>query len=126
MKHITPLLILTAATLFVGCSTTSAHRTSGVVATVSCSDPHMRFTGTIDSEGHARRVSGIGSRTFDITGQEATFSFKKTDADGRISLVVTKTGQCVCSATTDRRFGGVRGSVLLRHDVVEQLGASSF
>jgi len=93
---------------------------------VSCSDPHMRFTGTIVSDGHTKQVSGIGSRTFDITGQDATFTFKKTAADGRISLVVTKTGQCVCSATTDSQFGGVRGKVLLQDGVVVQQGASSF
>jgi hypothetical protein len=86
----------------------------------------MRFTGTIVSDGHSRQVSGIGSRTFDITGQEATFTFKKTAADGKISIVVTKMGQCVCTATADSKSGGVRGNVLFRDGVVEQQGASSF
>ena len=126
MKNITSLLILIAATSFVGCSTTSATKTSSVVATVSCSDPRMRFIGTIVSDGHSKQVSGIGRGTFDITGQESTFSFKKTDANGKISLVVTKTGQDVCSATTDSQFGGVRGNVLIQHGIVEQQGASSF
>jgi hypothetical protein len=90
MKTPTSILALIAGVVLIGCSTTSSHPTSGVVAAVSCSDPSMRFTGTIVSDGHSKQVSGIGSRTFIITGQEATFSFQKKGADGRISLVVTR------------------------------------
>ncbi len=126
MKIILLLLILMAATFFAGCAAPSAHGTSGVVATVSCSDPSMRFTGTIVSDGHAKQVSGTGSRSFHLTGHELDFSFKKAVPDGRISLTVTKAGQCVATATTDSRFGGVRGHVLLRQGVAVQQEASSF
>src|ERR1019366_1303705 len=122
----TSLLILTAATFFVGCSTTSAHRTSGVVATVSCSDPHMRFTGTIVSDGHTKQVSGTGSRTFHLTGHELAFSFQREVPAGQISLAVTKAGQCVASATAGSQQSGVRGQASLQGDVVVQQGASSF
>ena len=126
MKLIPALLSIIAATFFAGCTTSSTHRTSGVTATVSCSDPSMRFTGTLVSDGHTNQVSATGSHTFHLAGQELDFSFKKAASHGRISLTVTNAGQCVATATTDRQFGGVRGHVLLQQDIAVQQEASSF
>jgi len=114
MKKILSLLPLITATIFVGCSTTSPQRDfSGmppmdIVVTVTCGDPAMKFTGTIVSDGHTRNYSGAGSRTFHATGHEIICSFKKTGADGRISIAGSASAKDGGNATTDQKFGGVR------------------
>ena len=126
MKTILSLVIIIVATWFAGCGTAPEHGTSDVAAIVSCSNPGMRFRGTIVADGHTKQVSGTGGRTFYLTGNELAFSFKKEVSEGSISLTVAKAGQCVASATAGSHLSGVRGHMSLREDVVVQQGASSF
>src|SRR5580704_9690131 len=64
MKTLLSFLTIIAAVLLTGCATTSPpHDYSGVppteiVATVSCSDPSIPFTGTIIADGHTKHYSG--------------------------------------------------------------------
>ena len=127
MKTIPSLLAVIAATILVGCSTTSSHRdTAGTPATditvsVTCSEPTMRFTGTIVADGHTERFSGTGSGTFHASGHELVCSFKKTGDDGRISLAVSESGKTLGSSSTVFKQGGVRAefvrSLMVRSDV---------
>ena len=114
MKTILSLVILIAVTVLVGCSATAPQRNlSGVpplniVVTVTCSDPAMKFTGTIASDGHTRNFSGAGSGTFHATGHEIICSFKKTGTGGRISIAGSASAKDGGNSTTDQKFGGVR------------------
>ncbi|HEY4416166.1 MAG TPA: hypothetical protein VGO57_10775 [Verrucomicrobiae bacterium] len=126
MKNIVYLLALIVAFCLWGCSSTSANHTSSVTVTVSCNDPGMKFTGTIVSDGQSQPVAGKGSRTFQITGETVTFSFKKTGADGQISLAVMKGDECIGRSTTDAKFGGVRGEIQLRSGVVQKANVETF
>jgi hypothetical protein len=116
MKTVTFLFALIAATFLIGCSTTSQrHDYSGIpatdiVVTVSCSDLKMGFTGTIVSDGQSRQLSGVGSGTFHATGHEIVCSFKKTDADGLISVSVSEAGKVLGSSRTPH--SGVRAEIL--------------
>jgi hypothetical protein len=114
MKNIHLLTVLLAAALFLGCRATPPHDSgsslpvSHITLTVSCSDAKMGFTGTIVRDGHTKQVSGTGSGTFHVTGYEIVASFKKTCADGRISLEGSEAGVKLGNSTTDQNFGGVR------------------
>jgi hypothetical protein len=125
MKNIHTLILLLAATLFLGCSATSPHNSgsslpvSHITLTVSCSDPKTAFTGTIVCDGHTKQVSGKGGGTFHLTGYEIVASFKKTGADGRISLEGSESGVKLGSSSTDQNFGGVR-AVFQRTPSVQQ------
>ena len=118
MKTIPALLAVIAATILVGCSTTSSHRdTAGIPATditvsVTCSEPTMRFTGTIVADGHTERFSGTGSGTFHASGHELVCSFKKTGDAGRISLAVSESGKTLGSSSSVEKLGGVRAELL--------------
>ena len=83
-----------------------------IVATVSCSDPGMRFTGTIVSDGHVQKYSGVGSGTYHASGHEIVCSFKKLEADGRISLAVSEAGHQEGQSSTPDKFGGVRAELM--------------
>lgn len=127
MKVITFLSALIAVAFLAGCSTTSHRRDfSGIPATdftlcVTCGEPSIRYTGTIVSDGHSELVSGKGNGTYYISAHKIACSFKKTDADGRISLAVSEAGKTQGSSSTISRFGGVRAEVLRtpseQHDV---------
>lgn len=116
MKAITLLLALSLTSLLFGCSTASLHRdysgipATDIVVTVSCSDPKMGFAGTIVSDGQSQQLSGVGSGTFQATGHEFVCSFRKTDADGLISISVSEAGKVLGSSRTPD--SGVRAEVL--------------
>lgn len=118
MKNITLLLTLIAGAFLFGCGTPTHRDFAGMPATafavtVSCSDASMRFEGTIISDGHSERLSGTGSGTFQATGHEIVCSFRKTSADGRISIsVLEEAGKSLGSSTTAKPFGGVRAELL--------------
>ena len=118
MKSIRLFLTLVAVTVLLGCSTTPASRNfSGIPATeilvtISCSEPSMRFTGTIVSDGQSEQLSGTGSATFHATGHEIICSFKKADVDGRISISVSEAGKNLGSSSTPQHLGGVRAEIL--------------
>ena len=127
MKTIASLLAVIAATILVGCSTTSPHRdftglpATDITVSVTCSDPSMRFTGTIVSDGHPVQLGGTGHGTFSATGHEFVCSFKKTVADGQISISVSEAGKTIGSSDNGCKFGGVRAEVLRtpmeQHDI---------
>ena len=126
MKTIPSLLAVIAATILVGCSTTSSQHaysgpTTDIVVTVTCSNPDTRFTGSIVTDGHAVQSGGTGHATFHATGHEFVCSFKKTDPDGRISISVSEAGKELGNSSTGEKFGGVRAefvrSLLARSDV---------
>jgi hypothetical protein len=83
-----------------------------IAVIVTCSDPGMKFAGTIVTDGHSKRLSGIGTSTFHATGHEFVCSFKKTGADGLISVSVTEAGNNLGNAYTAGQFGGVRAEVV--------------
>ncbi len=118
MKHLAPLFALFAAAAFVGCSTTSSHRDfSGVPATdiavtITCSDPDMRFSGTICSDGRSQKYSGMGSGAYHTSGHEVICSFKKLGSNGRITLSAAEMGQQPGGSSTTNKFGGVRAEFL--------------
>jgi hypothetical protein len=68
----------------------------------------MGFTGTIVHDGHTKHVSSTGGGTFRVTGHEIVASFKKSGADGRISLEGSEAGVQLGNSSTDQKFGGVR------------------
>ena len=127
MKTPSSLLSLVILALLAGCATTSPQRDlSGmppinIVTTVSCSDPAIKFTGTIVSDGHTRNYSGTGSGTFHATGHDIICSFKKTGTAGRISIAASTSDKGQGNSTTDRKFGGVRAEFLRapkeQHDI---------
>jgi hypothetical protein len=118
MNFIKSHLTLVVAIFLSGCNTTSPRcNYSGIpateiIVTISCSEPSLRFTGTIVSDGHSEQLSGTGSATFHAKGHEITCSFKKTDVDGRISIAVSEAGKKLGSASTPQRFGGVRAELI--------------
>ena len=118
VKTISSLLALAAATLLVGCSTTSPHRdftglpATDITVSLTCSEPSMTFTGTIVSDGQAEPLSGKGSGTFRATGHEFVCSFKKSEVEGRISISVSEDGKSLGSSSTSQRSGGVRAELL--------------
>ena len=87
------------------------YHSSSITASVSCSEPSMRFTGTIVSDGHSQELSGTGSGTYQASGHEIVCSFKKLDADGQISLAVSEAGKKLGNSSTPARFGGVRAEL---------------
>ena len=87
------------------------YHSSSITASVSCSEPSMRFTGTIVSDGHSQELSGTGSGTYQASGHEIVCSFKKLDADGQISLAVSEAGKKLGDSSTPARFGGVRAEL---------------
>ena len=114
----TILIALAAGLLCFGCRTSSARRDfSGapprqIVATIKCSDPAMKFTGEIVSDGHVQKYSGVGSGTYQASGHEIICSFKKLEADGRLSLAAGELGREPGSSSTVEPFGGVRARFL--------------
>lgn len=118
MKTITSLLSIVTMALLFGCATAPRHRDySGlapthIVVTVSCSEPDMKFTGTIVSDGSTEQLSGTGTITYYATGHELVCSFRKTGAAGRISISVSERGESLGSSSTSERFGGVRAELL--------------
>jgi hypothetical protein len=109
---------VTAAAILIGCGTTQTHRNlSGIPpakidVTVSCSNPATKFEGTIVSDGHSKPFNGVGSRTFHATGHEMICSFKKTGAEGQISISVSEAGNNLGNAYTGHEFGGVRAEIV--------------
>lgn len=97
---------------------------SRITLTVTCGDPTMSFIGTIIRDGHTEHVSGTGGGTFHIDGYEIFASFKKSGADGRISLEGWEKGVKLGYASTDRIGGGVLAE-FHRTPTVQQ-GFSSF
>jgi hypothetical protein len=87
------------------------YHSSSITVSVSCSEPSMRFTGTIVSDGHSQELSGTGSGTYQASGHEIVCSFKKLDADGQISLAVSEAGKKLGDSSTPARFGGVRAEL---------------
>jgi len=130
MKNIHTLILPLLATLLLSCRTpqpqnsSSTSPVSHITLAVTCSDPTMFFTGTIVRDGNIRQVSGTGSGTFDITGNEIVASFKKSGAKGRISIEGSEAGVKLGNASTDRNAGGVRAE-FHRTPAVQQ-GFSSF
>jgi hypothetical protein len=120
MKTVSSLLALLATTILIGCSATSSHRDStglhatDITVSVTCSEPSMRFTGKIISDGHTEQLSGAGSGTFHARGQEFVCSFKKTDADGQISFTVSVTGKKLGDISTSEKYGEITARV--QHD----------
>jgi hypothetical protein len=115
MRTTKALLALIAGTFLFGCGKPdySGIPVTHVVVTVSCSNPGMRFTGTIVSDGRSEKLSGTGSGTYDATGHEMICYFKKTDIDGQISMSVSNAGRLVGRSSTPTRYGGVRAELLL-------------
>lgn len=119
MKTMLSLLAVTVAAVLTGCGTTPTHRdfssstATKIAVIVTCSNPGMKFTGTIVTDGHSKRLSGIGTSTFRATGHEFVCSFKKTGADGLISVSVIEAGSNnLGNAYTAGQFGGVRAEVV--------------
>jgi hypothetical protein len=127
MKAIRSLLALLALTFLVGCGTTAAHRdlAAGPAidfnVSVTCSEPTMRFTGLIISDGRAETVSGTGSSQFHVRGHQVVCSFKKTSPDGQISVAVSEASKKLGDCSSPAQFGGVRAEFLRtpteRHDI---------
>ena len=123
MNIITVPLTLAAALVCFGCSTTSARRdVSGdapteIVATIKCSKPGMKFTGEIVLDGHVVKYHGAGSGTYRASGYEILCSFKKLEADGRLSLAVGQLGKEAGTSSTVDPFGGVRAEFLFRPEI---------
>jgi hypothetical protein len=127
MKTIPSLLALFVTTILVGCSTKSPHRdftglpATDITVSVTCSEPSMRFTGTIVSDGQTEQLSGTGSATFHASGHEFVCSFKKAGDEGRISLAVSEAGKNLGGSETGCKRGGVRAELLRipgeRHDI---------
>jgi len=86
--------------------------TTEITVTVTCSDPNMRFTGTICSDGRSQEYSGTGKGTYHASGHEILCSFKKVDSDGRIALSAGEMGQQLGESSTANKFGGVRAEFL--------------
>lgn len=114
MKTAVSWFAVLAAALFAGCSTTSTtapHRDfsgmppTDITVTVSCSDPTMKFAGTITADGQLRRVSGKGSGAFRVTGHEFSAFIKKARSEGQITVVVAQSNQSLGSATAFGPFG---------------------
>ena len=118
MKIAITLLTISAAVALAGCSTTPSHRDiSGVakteiVATVTCSNPDTKFTGTIDSDGHLVHLGGTGRRTFHATGHEFVCLFKKDGSEGGISISVSEAGTNLGSSSIATKYGGVRAEIV--------------
>jgi hypothetical protein len=83
------------AALLAGCATSPAPKgysgipPTDITATVTCSDPAMKFSGTIVSDGRTEKFSGTGHGTFHATGHEIICSFRKSAASGQITLSVS-------------------------------------
>jgi hypothetical protein len=109
---------IAAAAIVMGCGTTQSHHdlsgspTAKIDVTVTCSNPATKFEGTIVSDGHSRPFKGAGSRTFHATGHELICSFKKTGAEGQISVSVSESGNDLGNAYTGQEFGGVRAEIV--------------
>ena len=98
-------------------SPASQHDFSGIPATlftVSVSGTAgLRFTGSMVADGQAQEVSGTVPAHYEVAAHELICSFKKTDAEGSITLAVSEQnagvqGRC----NTPAPFGGVRAEIL--------------
>jgi hypothetical protein len=78
---------------------------------VSCSEPTMRFTGSIVSDGHPLVLYGTGIGTYRVRSRTIVCSFEKTQADGQISLAVSNAGQALGWSSTPARLGGVHAEI---------------
>lgn len=122
MKSIPALFaVLTASTLF-GCSTSSHRdfsRSSATEITVSvrCSEPNMKFSGSIVSDGQTAHLTGTGSGTFNARGHEFVCSFQKEDTGGQISISVSEGGKVLGNTSNSERLGGMRSEVLRSRSV---------
>jgi hypothetical protein len=85
---------------------------TSIVATVTCSDPATKFSGTIVADGFTTEYSGTGSGTYRASGHKITCSFKKTTPGGQIKLSVTEDGQDLGNSTSSEKSGGVRGEIV--------------
>jgi hypothetical protein len=103
-------VILVGIVVIIVCGLWFYHSTS-ITVSVSCSEPSMRFTGTIVSDGHSQELSGTGSGTYQASDHEIVCSFKKLDADGQISLAVSEAGKKLGDSSTPAKFGGVRAEL---------------
>ena len=127
LKTIITLPAVITLIALAGCHTPSPqHDSSGLPArditvSLSCSEPGMKFKGTIVTDGHSKKLSGKGSGMYHAGGQKIVCSFQKLDADGRITLVVSEAGRKLGKSSTPDMFGGVRAELLRtpneQHDV---------
>ncbi len=122
MKSIPALFAVLTASTLIGCSTSSHRDFRGAPATeitvsVKCSEPHMKFSGTIVSDGHTAHLSGTGSGTFNARGHEFVCSFQKANSEGQISLSVSEGGKVLGNTSNSERLGGVRSEVLRSRSV---------
>ena len=104
------IVILVGIVIIIVCGLWFYHSTS-ITVSVTCSEPSMRFAGTIVSDGHSQELSGTGSATYHASGHSIICSFKKLDADGQISLAVSEAGKKLGDSSTPARFGGVRAEL---------------
>ena len=120
MKTIPTLLALTAAVALAGCATPPPPQRdfAGIAptdftVTVKCSEPTMRFTGMIVSDGQCENWVGIGGGTYHASGHEVVCAFRKTTGvAGTISLAVSGADGPLGNSSTDGKCGGVRAELL--------------
>ena len=120
MKTFCSLLALIAAVALAGCATPPPPQRdfAGIAptdftVTVKCSEPTMRFTGMIVSDGQCENWVGIGGGTYHASGHEVVCAFRKTTGvAGQISLAVSRAGVRLGDSTTDGKSGGVRAELL--------------
>jgi len=76
----------------------------------------LKFAGSMIADGQTQEVSGTVPAQYEVTAHELTCSFKKTDAEGGIELVVSEqNGGVKGRCNTAEPFGGVRAEILLTH-----------
>ena len=104
------IVILVGIVVIIVCGLWFYH-SSSITVSVSCSEPGIRFAGTIVSGGRSQELSGTGSGTYHASSHDIICSFKKLDADGQISLAVSEAGKKLGNSSTPARFGGVRAEL---------------
>ena len=105
------VVILVGIVVIIVCGLWFYYHFTSITVSVTCSEPSMRFAGTIVSDGHSQELSGTGSGTYHASGHAIICSFKKLDADGQISLAVSAAGKKLGDSSTPARFGGVRAEL---------------
>jgi RNA polymerase sigma factor (sigma-70 family) len=71
----------------------------------------VNFAGTMVLDGRSTNVTGIVPATYQVNGRNVKFSFKKTQAEGQLSLQVTEGGKALGNCYTAVAFAGVLSEI---------------
>jgi len=81
-------------------------------ATVKLTGPSgMAFTGAIISDGVEVQVTGVLPTDFAVSGSNVECHFRKTQAEGKLSIDLVMPDSSSGSATTSQPQGGVRAFI---------------